>query len=289
MTDSRFERNEQLFGMNGQQKIREQKIIVIGAGGLGSHALQQIAYLGVGAITIVDGEMLETSNKNRYVTARNSDPEQGLLKVDAAHRLIREIDPDIEITTIRTDFPDEESLRHVSDADCVIGCVDDDRVRFIINEAAASYDKLYIDLATEVLIEARTRYGGRVCVSGAGLGCLVCRDLLDAEEVAAGFRSDAEDFDRAALYGVSKNHASSGPSVVSINAVVASVAVTEFMVATTGLRKPIALSTYHGHRGIVTINTDEASFDCYYCHGLRAGKVRTNLHRYIALRRKPAA
>lgn len=289
MSGNRFDRNERLFGSAGQRLIRDQRILVIGAGGLGGHVLQQTAYLGVGAITVVDGEALDTTNKNRYVTARATDPDSDLRKVDAARRFIGDIDPSIVVTTIGTDFPDDKSLRAVGNVDCIFGCVDDDNVRFIINEAAACYDKPYIDLATEILIDAPLHYGGRVSMSGINLGCLACRNLLDTEEVASGFRSDAERLDREAIYGVSRSRAPTGPSVISVNAVVASLAVTEFMVATTGLREPAAQLTYHGHRGIVTINTDDVDPDCYYCHGLRTGKVIANLERYIELRRKPAA
>ena len=289
MSETRFNRNEQLFGSDGQRTIREQHVAIIGAGGLGSHVLQQLAYLGVGAITVIDGETLDESNKNRYVTARARDPIDGLQKVSAARRLVHEIDPDIAVTMVAADFPDRESLHALATADCVFGCVDDDKVRFIINEAAAYYDRFYIDLASEVLLDTPLRYGGRVCVSQAGFGCLVCRALLDSVEVATGFQTPAERTDRDALYGVSMVDAPSGPSVISINAVVASLGVTEYMVSVTGLRPPVAQLTYHADRGIVTVSVDDPADDCFYCHGLRKGRATTDIERYLSTNRRSAA
>lgn len=289
MSGTRFDRNEQLFGSEGQRTIRKQHVAIIGAGGLGSHVLQQLAYLGVGAVTVIDGETLDESNKNRYVTARHQDPNHGLRKVAAACRLVQEIDPDIVATAMATDFPDREGLNALATADCVFGCVDDDKVRFIINEAAAYYNRMYIDLASEVLLGKPLRYGGRVFVSKAGSGCLVCRDLLDSAEVATGFQTSTQQADRDALYGVSTVTAPSGPSVISINAVVASLGVTEYMVSVTGLRPPIAQLTYHADRGIVTVSSDDPPGDCFYCHGLRKGRATTDVERYLGLTGRPAA
>lgn len=58
------------------------------------------------------------------------------------------------------------------------------------------------------------------------------------------------------------------PSIVSINGVVASLAVTEFMLTVTGIREPNQLLTYHGRTGKVTVSTDSPAADCYYCKGL---------------------
>lgn len=71
-----------------------------------------------------------------------------------------------------------------------------------------------------------------------------------------------------------------GPSVVSMNGVVASLAVTEFMVGVTGLRRPAPHLTYRGDRAVVRASTDQPEADCYYCtqlwgSGLAKGRSRT--------------
>ena len=77
---------------------------------------------------------------------------------------------------------------------------------------------------------------------------------------------EAERRNREAIYGVARAAMGrSGPSVVSINGVIASIAVTEFMVAVTGLRKPNGISTYYGHNGKVTVSMDSPRQNCWYC------------------------
>jgi hypothetical protein len=88
--------------------------------------------------------------------------------------------------------------------------------------------------------------------------------------------------DRRAIYGLDAEAlGQAGPSVVSVNEVVASLAVTEFMVLVTGLRPPCRLVNYHGHSGKVTVSVDEPCADCYYCHGMWGAGDSSNLKRYL--------
>ncbi len=75
--------------------------------------------------------------------------------------------------------------------------------------------------------------------------------------------------------------ARSGPSVVSINGVVASLGVTEFMVTVTGLRPLKKLLFYYGHGGTVRLRNDEPFPDCYCCKGIRGLRERADVERYI--------
>lgn len=68
------------------------------------------------------------------------------------------------------------------------------------------------------------------------------------------------------IYGVPESAlGDTGPSVVSVNGVVASLGVTEFMAWATGLRDPVRHLVYRGEQGHVRINTDEPAAGCYYC------------------------
>jgi hypothetical protein len=94
--------------------------------------------------------------------------------------------------------------------------------------------------------------------------------LLDQGEVCRSFASESERRDRDAIYGVNKTElGEGGPSVVSINGAVASLAVTEFMVMATGLREPKGLLNYYGHRGIVTAGIGNPEPGCYFCNVIR--------------------
>src|SRR5690606_38081896 len=110
---------------------------------------------------------------------------------------------------------------------------------------------------------------GRVCTSWNGASCLICLEELDVNEAGRQLAGPEGEEQRRAIYGVEETHlAGGGPSVVSVNGVVASLAVTEFMAGVTGLREPVPLLTYRGWSGIVTRRTDPLS-GCYYCGSVR--------------------
>ena len=73
----RFDRNEWLFGKVGQRILRQSRVAVVGVGGLGTHVVQQLSLLGVGAIDLIDHEDLDATNRNRYIGAWHSDPIPG--------------------------------------------------------------------------------------------------------------------------------------------------------------------------------------------------------------------
>lgn len=115
-----------------------------------------------------------------------------------------------------------------------------------------------------------------------GTGCLVCCGLLDVAEAQEDLLGPEGQREREALYGIERAALDrSGPSVVSINGVVASVAVTEFMVAATGLRVPQRVLTYYGQTGKVTVSRDEPAPDCYYCTAVRGRQEAADVQRYV--------
>ena len=275
----RFDRNERLFGKDGQKALRSASVIVIGVGGLGTHVVQQLSLLGVGALSLVDHEELSHSNRNRYVGARHDDPVPGSPKVHLGERLIHVVDPAISVTTVDEGFPSASALRALRDAGYVFGCLDNDGVRFVLNEACLAYDKPLFDLASDV--PEPGRYGGRVTVVWGEGGCLHCRGVLDPDEVRR-FLSPTEALqNEAAVYGVDRQVlGETGPSVVSVNGVVASLGVTEFMVAVSGMRPPCRHLEYRGHMGIVAKRSDDPSSGCHYCQTVRGLGDAANIKRY---------
>ena len=82
MIIDRFDRQIRLFGKEGQERIKNTYITIVGAGGLGSHVIQQLAFLGVGCLSIVDPEDLDETNLNRLIGAHWDDPIPGTKKVN---------------------------------------------------------------------------------------------------------------------------------------------------------------------------------------------------------------
>jgi len=278
----RFDRQMRFFGKEGQERIAASHVTIIGAGGLGSHVIQQLALMGVGRLTLVDSEELAATDLNRLVGARHDERIPGTAKVDIGVRLIASINPAIEVEAIKDTLVSEAALSAVARADHVFGCLDSEGARLILNEWCAAYSRPYLDLASDILAGEPPSYGGRICVAWNGDGCIVCLGILDIQEAQEDLQGPAEREDRHAIYGVSPEALSrSGPSVVSLNGVVASLAVTEFMVAVTGLRQPNRLMTYHGSTGKVTVSHDQPRTDCYYCKAIRGRGDSVNATRYI--------
>ena len=278
----RFDRNVRFFGADGQAKLRSHTAAVIGIGGLGTHVVQQLSLLGVGAMLLIDPEQLETSNKNRYVGVYFDDPVPGTRKVDAGERLANKIDPSIPITTIFDSTVSTHAFAALREATVIFGCLDRESVRLVLTEYCAAYKIPYFDLATEISTEEAITYGGRVCASVDGTGCLMCLGVLDVAEAQRELLDPAAEQDRRAIYGVtSEVLGEAGPAVVSLNGVVASLAVTEFMAFATGLRAPYRLLTYYGHSGKVTVSTDEPYPDCYYCRGVWGLGDGANVTRHL--------
>jgi len=278
-TGDRFQRQTAFFGKDGQEKLSRIRAVVVGTGGIGSHVIQQLAFLGVGSITMIDGDPIEETNLNRLVGYRNGD-KIGTPKVQIATRNVNEINSVIKISQVVDSFISADGYDALKKANFVFGCVDNDGARLVLNEFCLAYELPLIDIASDILFDG-SEYGGRIVTVVDESGCLYCAGEIDP--VAAGIDLENPDArrDREAIYGVKKDALSgTGPSVVSINGVVASFGVTEFMLHVTGKRKGQFIRNYLGSRGIINSRSKEHN-DCYYCKSVRGTGDRANMQRYL--------
>ena len=265
----RFDRQRQIFGDEGQNRIAKASAAVAGVGGLGSFVVLELAYLGIGKIVMVDPKYLERPNRNRLVGAWASHS-YGIPKVEILRDLVSLVDPAIQTIALYDDVESAVATRLLGDVDVVVGCFDHDGPRFVFNEYCCTHDLPLIDAATDTIPEAdRVLFGGRVCVVTPETGCLMCLNVLDQNELQDYFDSASQKTDRDAIYGVRVSDlAGGGPSVVTVNGVVASIAATELMALITGIRPPIAHQEWRGHDVSLRRIVDRED-DCYYC-GLRS-------------------
>lgn len=261
----RTDRNERLFGSEGQAAIAKLVVVIAGLGGLGSHVAQQLAYLGVRVFRLVDPDVVTTSSLNRLIGAVPDDVERSSLKVAVGERQIGAIEPEAEVESFPYTVDDERMAAAFDGADILIGCLDNELARLQLLTMAMARGIPYLDLATEIYPEA-PEYGGRLIWSRAGRQCLSCIGELDQEEL----RVASMDLEQRAAYertyGLKPGTVSGpGPAVVSINGVVAALGVTELMVWATGLREPFDHLTYRGHAGALRRTMDPPAPSCYYC------------------------
>jgi len=278
MDETRYSRNVALFGIDGQRRLSATKVAIVGLGGLGSHIAQQLAYLGILDYGLIDGDIVTSSSLNRVIGAVEADAVAGTRKVIVSERMIMAIQPTAHVVAPEgvVGRPTGDVVTEILQrSDVIFGCLDKETPRLCLTELSSTFSKLYIDAATDTGGESETWYGGRVIVSD-GTRCLSCLDMLDQGELRRESMSDDERRVHDDIYGITRaGLGTTGPAVVSVNGVVASLAVTEFMVYVTGLRPPSRQLTYRGDLARLTVSKDPPRTGCWYCAQWRAGAPRS--------------
>ncbi len=121
------------FGMEGQLKLKEAKVLVIGSGGLGSPVLLYLAAAGVGHIGIVDFDIVEDSNLQRQVLFNVNDV--GKFKAETAKARLEALNPYIDIAVYETRFSTENARELVQQYDVVADGTDNFPTRYLVNDA----------------------------------------------------------------------------------------------------------------------------------------------------------
>src|SRR5215213_8917185 len=126
-------------GEEGQLRLLDSKVLLIGAGGLGSPAALYLAAAGVGTLGIVDDDEVDLSNLQRQVIhtqARIGEP-----KVDSAAQTIAALNPDVDVVPHRTRLSKENVLELIADYDVIVDGADNFPTRYLLNDAAVRLRK----------------------------------------------------------------------------------------------------------------------------------------------------
>ena len=137
-TDSQIQRYSRHIilsevGGKGQKKLSASKILVIGAGGLGSPAALYLAAAGIGTLGLVDGDMVDLSNLQRQIL--HATATVGLPKVESGHKTLAALNPEITIKTYRHNVAAENIMPLISEYDVVLDGSDNFATRFLVNDA----------------------------------------------------------------------------------------------------------------------------------------------------------
>lgn len=139
--EERYKRHISLpeIGSQGQFKLKKSKILVIGAGGLGSSCLQYLCAAGVGTIGIVDNDVVEWSNLQRQVI--HNEQFIGKNKVISANNFLTNLNSSIEIKeyNLKIDLDNAENI--IKNYDLVIDCTDNFQTRYLINKVIVKLNK----------------------------------------------------------------------------------------------------------------------------------------------------
>jgi molybdopterin/thiamine biosynthesis adenylyltransferase len=230
-SSERFDRQARALTREGQGAIAALSVGVVGAGGLGSHVVQQLLHLGVGELLVIDPDTVAVSNLSRLVGAGRGDALWRRPKIKLTRRMARRLGSTTRLRLVQGSITDEEIGRQLLDCDVVIGGTDNQWSRTVLNQIAYQYYVPVLDLGVE--LQPGGAMGGRVSWLAPGSACLWCAGILDAAQVRAEQLPPelaAAERERGYIAGVEEP----APAVVSINGVIASVAVTELLARWTG-------------------------------------------------------
>lgn len=128
--------------MQGQLAICNGRVLIVGAGGLGSPVALYLAAAGVGRIGIMDADNVSLSNLQRQIMHGVADV--GNPKVDSALREMGRINPDVEVIPIKAFLTEENAAEIIGEYDMVADCTDNFETRLLISDSCVAFGKAYV-------------------------------------------------------------------------------------------------------------------------------------------------
>ena len=225
-----FDRQRLALGDEGQRALRSLHIAIVGLGGTGSISFVQLVHLGVGRITVIDGDLVTNSNVSRILGARSHDAGNAW-KVDVAARYAESVALGTEVNVIRGQLGADVSVSEIEGCDIVLSCVDQHLPRALLNRLA--YEKAIptIDMGNVFRTNASGRVtagAGRVVIVGPERRCLACWGHIDPDRIRMEALDPAERA-RQAEDGYVDGADVPQPSVIAFNTTVAGAAVIELL------------------------------------------------------------
>ena len=129
-------------GMAGQKRLKNARVLCVGAGGLGSPALMYLAAAGVGTLGIVEFDTVDESNLQRQIIHGQSDI--GRPKADSARDSVREINPYTDVVVHQTRLDSENVMEIFSQYDLIVDGTDNFATRYLVNDACVLLNKPYV-------------------------------------------------------------------------------------------------------------------------------------------------
>jgi len=220
------------ISVEGQARMSAATIALVGVGGAGSMVADELAHMGAGTVLICEADIVKDVNLSRQEGAGPSNI--GALKADVTAASMRHANPDVRIVVIPERFPGQRSFQILRDSDVIVSCVDGPTARHEINKFARRFLIPLIDVGATIRrdetghqLQLITGHTARVLPDGA---CLECEGLTSPA------LREKERNGREVPYWEGED-APGAPQIMSVNGVLASLAVTEVLRVVAGLRE----------------------------------------------------
>lgn len=296
---ARFHRQSLLYGATGQAILRDAKVAIVGAGGVGMLLVQTLARLGVGHLVVIDPERVDPTNLPRLPETTRLDAMEYLdrdgapwwvrraarhlaaPKVRVARRIARRANPGIAFEGVAGDVADDEVARRITDCDFIFLAADTMLARSVVNQIAYQYliptlqvgSKPVIDKASADVLDVFAV----VRTLGTAPGCLACNGLIDPVRLAEESLRDATQIANQRYVDDPEVPA---PSVITLNSMAAGWAANDFMQYMVGLGRPaggfriLRTNPVNADAPHVTVQEPDEDTSCFICgngrHGVRA-------------------
>jgi molybdopterin/thiamine biosynthesis adenylyltransferase len=259
--DATFDRQARWFGDSGQHLLGRLKVGVIGAGGVGTPLIAQLARIGVGTIVVIDPERVELTNLPRLPESRRLDAMMSLRhgealsrladrlstpKVRLAKRIVKRANRKAAVVSFRTSVIDPEAAAALTDCDFIFLAADQHLARMLFNAITHQYLIPGVQLGTRIDVNPTT---GDVADIRSNLrlvlprqGCLRCNRLIDPHKIQDEAIGTVEREQNRYVDEVP------APSVITFNTRLAAEAATDFMLMLSGLIDNAAPLDYLRHR-----------------------------------------
>jgi adenylyltransferase/sulfurtransferase len=147
------------IGPDGQARLGESHGLIVGCGALGCVIADALARAGIGALTIVDRDIVDITNLQRQILYDERDVAAGMPKAEAAKARLSHINSEVTVNAHADDFNHQNAERYAHDADIILDGLDNFETRYLLNDLAVSHGLPYI-------------YGGAVSVSAVSMTVL---------------------------------------------------------------------------------------------------------------------
>jgi adenylyltransferase/sulfurtransferase len=160
------------FDIEGQQKLLDSRVLIIGLGGLGSPAAMYLAAAGVGYLALNDFDTVDVTNLQRQIA--HGTHSVGMSKVESAKQTLSRLNPEVHIETINRILVGEDLELEIAASDVVLDCTDNFATRFAIN-------RVCVLTHTPLVSGAAIRFEGQLSVFTPGFGNSPCYNCLYPE------------------------------------------------------------------------------------------------------------
>ena len=263
--EERYDRNRRAFGREGQRRLANATVGIVGVGGLGSIVAEQLARMGVQEFVLVDPDVVEESNLSRLAGAY--DHHVGKPKVTAIREHLWKVGgDDIAVEAIQERI--QECSASLDRCDVVVGCVDSMTARSFCNEYAVKHLNYYVDSGVRIdtTDEQPVEMTGYVHLVAPGSNA--CFDCLGRHDQAAARLEQLAPAEQAAEQErgyIDDEELAPEPAVVHLNGQCASKTVSVLVDLMTGRTDPPDFIRYEDHAHEMTALTTTPSDGCPTC------------------------